>query len=210
MYHSLNCVIQTQHRKILVHPIYEYLPRESSARRTALFWTALVMVSCLMVGCQDAKSSRPLQGHFTGLLVAGTPAQPSSFIPCIARTQRWYITGDSISFLPGESPYSASPSLADSLSAFSAFADSVFDTRATLSAQQQLTIDRTVTLPPSYRPYSRSFSPDTVYRLTIGGYTSNRTNIPSSVGLYQRVLVVDTLYDVLPDGGCSAIHRYGL
>jgi len=193
-----------------VYPIYKHCPRESSRRGVVLLWVVLMTASCLVLGCQDAHSSEPLQGQFKGLLVAGTPSQPPSFIPCVARTQRWYVTGDSLSFRPGESPFSRTPSPDDSLLAFSAGSDSVFDTRTTLSAQQEMTIDRTAVLPPSYRPYARSFSPDTIYRVTIGGYTSNRTNIPSSVGLYQRVLVVDTLYDVRSGADCSTLERYGL
>lgn len=171
---------------------------------------ALLLASSFVAGCQDAQSPQPLEGHFTGLLVAGTATQPSSFVPCIARTQRWYMTGDSLSFNPGDAPYSMTATSTDSLLAFSAGRDSVFDTRATLSGQQQLTIDRTVKLPPLYRPDTPSFSPDTLYRLTIGGYTSNRTNIPSPIGLFQRVLVVDTVYDVRPNTDCSTLDVYGL
>lgn len=193
-----------------MHPIYELLPRESSTRPTACLWMALFLAASFFSGCQDAQSPHPLEGRFTGLFVSGTSTQPPAFIPCTARTQRWYVTGDSLSFQPGDAPYSKVRTPTDSLLAFSAGLDSVFDTRATLSAQQQLTIDRTVKLPTPYRPSTRSFSPDTLYRMTIAGYTSNRTNIPSSVGLFQRVLVVDTLYDVRPNEDCPSLSAYGL
>lgn len=192
-----------------VYAIYEFLPPHSSRRPASCLWMVLLLASSLLSGCQDAHSSGPLEGGFTGLLVAGTPTQPSAFIPCIARTQRWFVTGDSFSFQPGDTSYSRVTTPTDSFLAFSAGLDSVFDTRATLSSQQELTINRTAQLPSPYRPATRSFSPDTLYRLTINGYTSNRTNIPSSIGLFQRVLVVDTLYDVRPNGDCSFLSAYG-
>ena len=178
-------------------------------RLSACLWMVLLLAASLLSGCQDAQSSRPLEGRFTGLLVAGTSTQPSAFTPCIARTQRWFVTGDSLSFQPGDAVYSRATTLTDSFLAFSAGLDSVFDTRATLSGQQELTINRTAQLPSPYRPSTRSFSSDTLYRLTINGYTSNRTNIPSSIGLFQRVLVVDTLYDVRPNVDCPSLSVYG-